>query len=115
MTNKESQTIEFKSKWHDEYLKTICAFTNTNGGKIIIGISDKGDTLGVKNIKKLMEDIPNKIRNKLGITPSVEIERKHRRGHRTAKTIVLDIMACEIYGILCFSDHISYQLFSFVR
>lgn len=48
MKNKESQTIEFKSKWHNEYLKTICAFANTNGGKIIIGISDEGNIIGVK-------------------------------------------------------------------
>nr|WP_234405731.1 ATP-binding protein [Thermodesulfobium acidiphilum] len=25
----ESQTIEFKSSWRDEYLKCICAFANT--------------------------------------------------------------------------------------
>ena len=76
MTDKESQTTEFKSNWRDEYLKTICAFANTNGGKIFIGVSDDGNILGVKNVKKLMEDIPNKIKNKVGITPSVEIESK---------------------------------------
>lgn len=26
----ESQTIEFKSSWRDEYLKSICAFANTD-------------------------------------------------------------------------------------
>jgi len=31
--------------------------------------------LGLKKSKKLLEDIPNKIRNKLGITPSVKIEK----------------------------------------
>jgi len=76
MSYKESQTTEFKSNWRDGYLKTICAFANTNGGKIFIGVSDDGNILGVKNVKKLMEDIPNKIKNKVGITPSVEIESK---------------------------------------
>ncbi|MDG6250511.1 helix-turn-helix domain-containing protein [Methanocalculus sp.] len=28
----ESQNIEFKESWKDEYLKTLCAFANTNGG-----------------------------------------------------------------------------------
>ena len=28
----ESQTIEFKQVWKDEYLKTICAFSNSDGG-----------------------------------------------------------------------------------
>jgi ATP-dependent DNA helicase RecG len=32
----ESQTIEFKQIWKDEYLKTICAFTNTDGGNLYI-------------------------------------------------------------------------------
>lgn len=72
----ESQVKEFKSSWRDEYLKTICAFSNTDGGKLIIGVDDNGNLIGVKNAKKLMEDIPNKARNKLGIIPSVEIKQK---------------------------------------
>ncbi len=67
----ESQNIEFKSEWRDEYLKTLCAFVNAKGGELIIGKNDKGEAVGVKNAKKLIEDIPNKVRNKLGITPSV--------------------------------------------
>jgi len=76
LTNKESQTTEFKPNWRDEYLKTICAFANTEGGKLIIGVNDKGDPLGLKNAKKLLEDIPNKAKNKLGIIPSVKVERR---------------------------------------
>ncbi len=30
----ESQTIEFKQVWKDEYLKTVCAFANTDGGRL---------------------------------------------------------------------------------
>lgn len=36
----ESQTIEFKQIWKDEYLKTICAFANTDGGNLYIGLDD---------------------------------------------------------------------------
>ena len=39
----ESQNVEFKSNWRDEYLRAICAFANVDGGKLIIGIDDKGD------------------------------------------------------------------------
>ncbi len=31
MIDKESQITEFKQLWKDEYLKTICAFANTDG------------------------------------------------------------------------------------
>jgi predicted HTH transcriptional regulator len=35
---KESQAVEFKQIWKDEYLKTICAFANTDGGVLYLGI-----------------------------------------------------------------------------
>lgn len=71
---KESQTVEFKESWRDEYLKTLCAFANTNGGILYIGLSDDGTPVGLKSINHLLETLPNKIRNNLNIIPSVEIE-----------------------------------------
>ena len=43
------------------------AVCNAQGGKIYIGKNDEGTVVGVKDAKKLLEDIPNKIQNKLGI------------------------------------------------
>lgn len=57
----EKQNIEYKSSWHDDYLKWICGFANAQGGKIYIGKNDAGDIVGVKNSKRLLEDLPNKI------------------------------------------------------
>ncbi len=71
----ETQNIEYKPSWRDEYLKVIVAFANADGGELIIGVDDNGNPIGVKKSKKLLEDIPNKIRNKLGIIPSVKIEK----------------------------------------
>ncbi|MCF0187047.1 MAG: putative DNA binding domain-containing protein, partial [Bacteroidaceae bacterium] len=67
----ESQNIEYKESWRDEYLKWVCGFANAQGGIIYIGIDDVGNVVGVKNIKKLMEDIPNKIQSGLGIVADV--------------------------------------------
>ena len=72
----ETQNVEFKSGWRDEYLKVICAFSNSDGGVLLIGLSNDGKPAGVKNLRKLLEDLPNKIRNKLGVTPSVEVENR---------------------------------------
>jgi ATP-dependent DNA helicase RecG len=69
----ENQNIEWKESWRDEYLKWICGFANADGGKIIIGKDDKGNIVGVKNPKKLLEDIPNKVRDILGILVDVNI------------------------------------------
>lgn len=64
---KECQYAEFKQSWQDEYLKWICAFANTEGGSLFVGVDDKGYVCGVKNAHKLSEDIPNKIRNTMGV------------------------------------------------
>ena len=73
----ESQNIEWKEIWKDEYLKWICGFANANGGKIFIGKNDKGEIVGLKNSNKLLEDIPNKIQNHLGIICDVLLHKEN--------------------------------------
>ena len=69
----ESQNIEYKSSWRDEYLKWICGFANANGGSIFIGKDDTGNVVGVPDVKKLLEEIPNKVRDTLGILADVNL------------------------------------------
>ena len=69
----ESQNIEYKSIWKDEYLKWICGFANAQGGIIFIGKDDQGNVVGVQNTKKLLEDLPNKITTILGIVADVNL------------------------------------------
>lgn len=71
----EKQNIEYKETWRDDYLKTICAFANSQGGKLSLGIDDKGNKIGIPQHKKLMDDLPNKIRNHLGITSEVNLKK----------------------------------------
>ena len=61
----ESQNIEYKESWRDEYLKWICGFANSQGGILYVGIKDNGKICGVSDSKKLMEDLPNKIASTL--------------------------------------------------
>jgi len=72
----ETQNIEYKSSWHDDYIKWICGFANAQGGKIYIGKNDNGKVVGVEDYKKLMDEIPNKIKNNLGITTEVNLLQK---------------------------------------
>lgn len=69
----ENQNIEWKASWHDEYLKWICGFANAQGGRIYIGINDKGFVSGISDSRKMLEDIPNKIRDILGIIADVNL------------------------------------------
>ncbi len=69
----ESQNIEWKQSWQDGFLKWICGFANAQGGRIFIGKDDTGKTIGLPNAKKLLEDLPNKIRDQLGLMPSINL------------------------------------------
>ncbi len=69
----ESQNIEYKESWRDEYLKWVCGFANAQGGKIYIGCNDDGNVVGINNSKKLLEDIPNKVRDAMGIIVGVNL------------------------------------------
>lgn len=73
----EQQNIEYKSSWHDDYLKWVCGFANAQGGVIFIGKDDNGQVLGVDDYKRLMDDIPNKIRNTMGITVEVNLHEEN--------------------------------------
>lgn len=69
----ENQNIEYKEGWRDEYIKWICGFANSKGGDMFIGVDDKGNVVGIQNAKKLSEDLPNKIKDILGILVDIDI------------------------------------------
>ena len=69
----EHQTVEWKESWRDDYLRWICGFANAEGGTLIIGRNDKGKTVGVENAKRLLTEIPNKVRDILGIMVNVNL------------------------------------------
>lgn len=73
----ESQNIEWKESWRDDYLKWICGFANAQGGRIYIGVDDTGKVVGVQNGKRLLEEIPNKIQTNLGLITDVNLLSKN--------------------------------------
>ena len=79
MKKLENQNIEYKQSWHDECLKWICGFANSDGGKMYIGMDDKGNVIGIDNPKDLLEIIPNKIADTMTILPKVNLIKKNRK------------------------------------
>lgn len=73
---KENQYTEFKESWHDEYVRYISAFCNTDGGSLYIGINDRGEVVGLQNSEKLIEKLPNFIVQKTGIMPLIHLKEK---------------------------------------
>jgi len=68
---RESQDVEFKKNWRDEYMKTLCAFSNTNGGILYIGIDDYGNIVGVKKVKELLEKLATGIVGRRLTAPAI--------------------------------------------
>ncbi len=81
----ENQNIEYKQSWHDDYLKWVCGFANAIGGVIYIGKDDAGNVVHLADYAKLMEDIPNKIRNSMGIICDVQLQEEEGQKYITIK------------------------------
>jgi ATP-dependent DNA helicase RecG len=83
---KETQHTEWKESWRDEYLRWICGFANAEGGVLIIGRDDRGKVVGVKDASKLLREIPNKVRDILGIM--VDVNLVEEAGKETLEIVV---------------------------
>lgn len=70
---KEHQHIEWKESWRDEYLRWISGFANAEGGVLVIGRNDKGEVVGVPDARRLLVDLPNKVRDALGVMVDVHL------------------------------------------
>lgn len=69
----EDQNVEWKESWRDEYFKWICGFANAQGGTLFIGKDDDGNLKHLTNARKLLEDIPNQVRDLLGLMVDVNL------------------------------------------
>jgi len=66
---KESRELELKSTITNTFLKTVSAFSNYNTGKIIFGVDDTGQIIGLENIEELCLDLENKINDNINPKP----------------------------------------------
>ena len=66
---REGEQIEFKSQWVDKALEDLCAFANTSGDNLFVGVNDDGSVAGLSGLDKEMQSIANKISESLGLSP----------------------------------------------
>ena len=73
----ESQNLEFKEslRLKDEIGETISALSNSDGGVVLVGVSDGGRVQGVDIGKNTMEELANYIKRNTDprIFPRIEI------------------------------------------
>ena len=69
----ESESVELKERYTDTICKEIVSFLNTDGGTIIIGVSDDGTVVGVDKIDETLRKISDVISMQIEPNPQDEI------------------------------------------
>lgn len=69
----EGITVEFRKSMDENGFKTVSAFSNTQGGTLLCGVSNTGDIAGFNCSDESVHTITNKIINKMGINPSISL------------------------------------------
>ena len=76
---KESRELELKSTITNTFLKTVSAFSNYNTGKIIFGVDDTGQIIGLENIEELCLDLENKINDNINPKPDFKFIKDNKK------------------------------------
>ena len=71
----ENRKLEFKERLTDTFLKTVTAFANYEGGKIIFGMNDHGVAIGLdENLEDFALAVENKINDTIHPQPCYQLE-----------------------------------------
>lgn len=88
ISEEENQSIEWKWSWNDDFLKWLCGYANMDGGILYVGVNDDGYVVGLKDSRTLLESLPNKINDKLGIVASIKIHHVDKQGAISSMGII---------------------------
>lgn len=83
----EDEKIEFKRDFSDSIYKSVIAFANTNGGEILIGVDDKGNSIGLDNFDETYNKITNGIRDNIFPNVCDIVNYSHEEGNIIKITI----------------------------
>ena len=59
----EGFTCEFKRSGATHLGRELCAFANATGGVVLIGVTDEGKSVGVRNVNRLKSEGQNVARS----------------------------------------------------
>lgn len=65
--------VERRSFWRDEHLDCICGLANGRGGVLEIGREARREAIGVTDLLRLADEIPDKVRSVLSIVVNVDV------------------------------------------
>lgn len=82
MVYRESYNLEFKVELAKTFLKTVSAFSNYNDGRIIFGVDDNGDIIGLDDVEVKCQQIEHLINDTIKPRPKFSIEIDGKEGKR---------------------------------
>ena len=71
---RESHDLEFKQVVNNTFLKTVSAFANYDGGRVLFGIDDDGVELGLEDANAACLQIESKINDSIKPTPDFALK-----------------------------------------
>lgn len=72
-TTEYEKKVALETKKPKSWCKTISAFANGKGGKLIFGVDDNDNIVGLTNMKKDSEDISEIIKTHLNPIPKFDM------------------------------------------
>ena len=86
----ESKTLEFKTSTTQlqAAFKTVCAFLNSNGGTVLIGVKNNGDIVGQDVTDSTRREIANEIKK---LEPAAAIDVNYIKTGKSKFVIVLQV------------------------
>jgi len=71
----EGEQVEFKSTFGNDVIETLVAFSNSKGGRVLLGVSDKKRISGIDLGQETVQNLLNEIKSKTNppIIPEVDI------------------------------------------
>lgn len=85
----EDKYTEYKLKYSPQIGIAICAFLNTDGGKIFIGYNEQGDFVGISNAIEIESQINNIIDKQFGkFKNHIKVEQHVKDGHSSIIIII---------------------------
>ena len=73
--------VERRSSWRDEHLDCICGLANGRGGVLEIGREVRREAIGVTDLLRLADEIPNKVQSVLSIVVNVHVRSDRGRDY----------------------------------
>ena len=75
---RENHSLEFKQTITNTFLKTVSAFANFDGGMILFGVDDDGNSVGIPDSDSARLDIENRINDSISPKPDYTLSVNRR-------------------------------------